>query len=44
MRYIQPQIAGTFDTVTTIKGNKVGITHEIQTDQLSLVAAYAADE
>lgn len=44
MRYIQPKITGTFDAVATIKGNKFGITNEIQTDQPSLVAAYAADE
>ncbi|MGD0941450.1 MAG: hypothetical protein ABR905_17260 [Terracidiphilus sp.] len=44
MRYIQPQITGTFNAVSTIRGIKDGIHFESGTDQLSMVAAYPADE
>lgn len=44
MRYIYPQITGTFDAVTTIKGKKEAPSIEAHTNVLSNGSAYPADE
>lgn len=45
MRYIQPQITGTFDAVSTIKGIKMPPHFETQEPTVHTpVAAYPADE
>lgn len=44
MRYIQPQITGTFDAVKTIKGMKQTPHVEAVTQIQSNGAAYPADE
>jgi len=44
MRYIQPQITGTFDAVSTINGVKEAPSIETSTGRPSNGAAYPADE
>jgi hypothetical protein len=44
MRYIQPQITGTFNAVSTIQGDKIGDPGEVATDRPTDGAAYQADE
>jgi hypothetical protein len=44
MRYVQPQITGTFDAVSTIQGFKDGMNHETGSESYTLSAAYPADE
>ena len=44
MRYVQPQITGTFDAVSTINGTKVGNPIEAITLDMTNGTAYPADE
>lgn len=45
MRYIQPEITGTFDAVSTIRGGKMPPNTEIlEPSQPSVTPAYPADE
>jgi hypothetical protein len=44
MRYIQPQITGTFSALTTIKSNKTAPFTEIPTEVPTDGMAYQADE
>ena len=44
MRYIQPQITGTFKATSTIKSPKIAPPREVGTNLLSSGAAYQADE
>lgn len=43
MRYIQPQITGTFAALSTIHGGKIGPKNEVNSEP-SLTPAYEADE
>jgi hypothetical protein len=44
MRYIQPQVTGTFDAVATIRGTKVIPFSEPEVELPTNNAAYEADE
>lgn len=44
MRYIQPEITGTFDAVSSIHGVKGGVVQEGTSQDFTEGAAYPADE